>query len=71
MARIAEGYDGLAGYVGVDEEQLATTEVFRGDVTEAGRRRLDELGSPYEKYVDPWASIRSHRAEGDFPPWVP
>ena len=71
MARIAEGYDGLAGYVGANEEELATTEVFRGEITEVGRRRLDELGSPYEKYGDPWESIRSHRAEGDFPPWVP
>ncbi|MGN7133756.1 hypothetical protein ACTHQY_10815 [Rhodococcoides corynebacterioides] len=71
MARIAEGYEGEAGYIGADEEELATTEVFRGEITEVGRRRLDDLGSPYEKYGDPWESNPSLKAEGDFTPWRP
>ncbi|GGF98870.1 hypothetical protein GCM10007304_11020 [Rhodococcoides trifolii] len=69
MQRIADG-DGLnVGYRSATEQQLGLTEVFRGEITTAGKLLLAELGSPYEKYGDPWAGEGILAAEGDFPPW--
>ncbi|GGF98866.1 hypothetical protein GCM10007304_11010 [Rhodococcoides trifolii] len=69
MDRIANGYDGEVGYRNATERQLGSTEVFRGEITAEGRTLLAELGSPYEKYGDPWAGEGMLAAEGDFPPW--
>ncbi|MGV9677345.1 hypothetical protein ACWDSJ_18895 [Nocardia sp. NPDC003482] len=54
MRRIALGYNGIPGYLGIPEEEIGSSEVFRAEITEFGRKRLDSLGNPYEKYGDPW-----------------
>ncbi|MFD0363892.1 hypothetical protein ACFQZZ_20775 [Nocardia sp. GCM10030253] len=55
MDRIAHGYNGVAGYMSVPEDDIGSNEVFRAAITDGGRERLRELGDPYEKYGDPWS----------------
>lgn len=52
--RIAHGYNGVPGYLQIDDDAIGSNEVFRADLIEDGERRLRELGNPYEKYGDPW-----------------
>ncbi|MGW4737471.1 hypothetical protein [Nocardia xishanensis] len=60
--RVAHGYNGIPGYLDIPESAIGSTEVFRADLLEKGEQRLAELGSPYEKYGDPWVDTprRSH-----------
>ncbi|NEW40203.1 hypothetical protein GV792_17320 [Nocardia cyriacigeorgica] len=53
--RIAYGYNGQRGYLSIADEEIGSNEVFRAEITDAGVRRLRELGDPYEKYGDPWS----------------
>ncbi|RRQ27396.1 hypothetical protein DK926_12960 [Rhodococcus sp. Eu-32] len=70
MSRIANGFKGSVGVLNATDKELATTEVFRADLTDAGFARLSELGGdPYEIYGDPWEGDPLMAAEGDFPPW--
>ncbi|GGF98874.1 hypothetical protein GCM10007304_11030 [Rhodococcoides trifolii] len=69
MHRIANGHDGEVGYRNATEDQLGSMEVFRGEITQDGKDLLSTLGSPYEKYGDPWEGDRYLSAEGDFPKW--
>lgn len=52
--RIARGYNGERGYLSISDDEIGSNEVFRAEITEAGRARLRDLGDPYEKYGDPW-----------------
>ncbi|MFF7942006.1 hypothetical protein ACFZC5_20020 [Nocardia gamkensis] len=55
IRRISEGYNGVPGYLSIADSAIGSTEIFRARITESGRRRLWELGDPYENYGDPWA----------------
>lgn len=69
MTRIADGHDGEVGYRAATEKELDSTEVFRGEITDKGRKLLAALGSPYDKYGDPWEGDEHLAAEGHFRPW--
>ncbi|WP_072804146.1 hypothetical protein [Rhodococcoides yunnanense] len=71
ISRIANGFEGSLGVLNATDDELADSEVFRADITDAGLARVAELGNPYEVYGDPWEGDRLMAAEGDFPPWVP
>ncbi|MGQ4617311.1 hypothetical protein [Nocardia sp. R7R-8] len=55
MSRIAHGYNEETGYLDITYDGIGTNEVFRANITDAGRLRLHKLGDPYKKYGDPWA----------------
>ncbi|MDJ0362741.1 hypothetical protein [Rhodococcus sp. H29-C3] len=69
ISRIANGFEGSPGVLNATDKELANTEVFRADITDAGLARLAELGNPYEIYGDPWEGHRLMAAEGDFARW--
>ncbi|WP_072804132.1 hypothetical protein [Rhodococcoides yunnanense] len=71
LDRIANGFDGEPGLLAGTDRQLVDTEVFQAGITAAGRRRIAELGNPFEVYGDPWETDPSLRAEGKFPRWNP
>ncbi|MGY5309689.1 hypothetical protein [Nocardia gipuzkoensis] len=55
IRRVSHGYNGVPGYLGIRDDEIGSNEVFRAKLTEDGRRRLQQLGDPYENYGDPWA----------------
>ncbi|MFI9633193.1 hypothetical protein ACIHAX_10915 [Nocardia sp. NPDC051929] len=55
IRRISDGYNGVPGYLSIADDEIGSSEIFRAKITESGRRRLQELGDPYENYGDPWA----------------
>jgi hypothetical protein len=55
IRRISQGYNGVSGYLSIPDSEIGSSEIFRAKLTESGRRRLQELGDPYENYGDPWA----------------
>ncbi|WP_174188012.1 hypothetical protein [Nocardia barduliensis] len=55
IRQISDGYDGVPGYLRIPDDEIGSSEIFRAKITESGRRRLRELGDPYENYGDPWA----------------
>ncbi|MEU6831039.1 hypothetical protein ABZ894_20510 [Nocardia beijingensis] len=55
IRRISDGYNGVPGYLSIADSEIGSSEIFRARITESGRRRLRELGDPYENYGDPWA----------------
>ncbi|WP_305779796.1 hypothetical protein [Nocardia nova] len=52
--RVATGYNNVSGYLEIREDQIGSSEIFRAEITDQGRKRLELLGNPYEKYGDPW-----------------
>ncbi|MBO0799935.1 MAG: hypothetical protein J2P31_14035, partial [Blastocatellia bacterium] len=54
IERIAYGYNNIPGYLEIPEDKIGSTEVFRAEITDRGRQRLESLGNPYDKYGDPW-----------------
>lgn len=63
--RIAYGYNHIPGYLEISEDEIGSNEVFRAAITEKGRRRLAELGDPYQNYGDPWSDDPYLRADRD------
>ncbi|MEU1998354.1 hypothetical protein ABZ511_28285 [Nocardia gamkensis] len=55
ISRISHGYNGVPGYLSIPDSEIGSNEIFRAKLTESGRRRLQELGDPYDNYGDPWA----------------
>ncbi|WP_157172651.1 hypothetical protein [Nocardia exalbida] len=51
---ISDGYNRMPE-LSIADSEIGSTEIFRARMTESGRRRLGELGDPYENYGDPWA----------------
>ncbi|BDT84908.1 hypothetical protein FMUAM8_06720 [Nocardia cyriacigeorgica] len=52
--RITHGYNGVPGYLQIDDDAIGSNEAFRADLIVVGEQRLRELGNPYESYGDPW-----------------
>lgn len=69
MQRIAEGFNGEAGYRRATEQELGSTEVFRADLTPAGQAILRALGDPFELYGDPWDKTRQLSGVRELPSW--
>ncbi|WP_141547976.1 hypothetical protein [Nocardia farcinica] len=57
IGRIADGYNGVPGYLYICDDEIAPSEIFRARITDSGRRRLRELGGPYENDGDPRADV--------------
>lgn len=72
IQRIARGFNGVPGYLDISEEEIGSSEVFRAEITERGRSRLQALGDPYENYGDPWYDDPTLNArEWGYPPFHP
>ncbi|MGS2807310.1 hypothetical protein [Nocardia sp. MW-W600-9] len=63
IRRIAEGFNNSTGYLEISDTEIGSSEVFRAAITSAGRKRLNELGDPYEIYGDPWSDDPLLRAD--------
>ncbi|GAA5056644.1 hypothetical protein [Nocardia callitridis] len=63
IRRIALGYNNAHGYLDISDDEIGSNEVFRAAITQEGRKRLQDLGDPYEKYGDPWADDPFLRAD--------
>lgn len=61
MHRIARGTS--AGYLDIPDDEIGSNEVFRSAITPLGRKRLQDLGDPYETYGDPWSDDPLLRAD--------
>lgn len=69
--RIANGYNDVPGYLKIPDDQIGSNEVFRAEITESGRKRLESLGNPYDKYGDPWHDDTYLTAgEWGYPPYT-
>lgn len=72
IQRIAHGFNGVPGYLDIAEKEIGTNEVFRAELTESGRTRLEELGDPYDNYGDPWYDDPALNArDWGYPPFHP
>ena len=70
IQRISRGFNGVPGYLDISERDIGVSEVFRAEITERGRARLQTLGDPYENYGDPWYDDPALNARGwGYPPF--
>lgn len=71
IRRIADGFNNVPGYLTIPEAEIGSSEVFRAEITESGKKMLESLGDPYEKYGDPWHDDPDLTAEEwGYPPYT-